>query len=71
MGLFWFVWFIFQLSFFLKRGNKCTEKQTGCVAIANPKSKRQSKTNIHTKMMSPGGPDIYNFFCIDENQSAV
>lgn len=38
------------LPFCLKRGNKCTEKQTGCVAIANPKSKRQSKTNIHTKM---------------------
>lgn len=45
-----FGWYSSCLSFFLKRGNKCTEKQTGCVAIANPKSKRQSKTNIHTEM---------------------
>lgn len=51
MGLFRFVWFIFQLSVFLfEKRKQCTEKQTGCVAKANPKSKRQSKTNMHTEM---------------------
>lgn len=51
-----FLWVCFGLFgcipvvFLFEKRKQRTEKQTGCVAIANSKSKRQSKTDNHTEM---------------------